>query len=398
MSTPGKPTSRDPKVSPWRFRELEGYRVPWTERDSAWSQARRERPYDDGRPDLRTGPEFGRRPRSPGRLFRSAAWDAHRQPLSLSAFHMGRAPTYSRKEDDYSHRGGVQRRTQYTVKSKKVSATHKSARSKKSQTTVTAPAQSKVPQIFRGANALVFMDFSGSQDGLVTRIKRYGGRMGESKDADYIILRTKPGQTRNATFLSAIRGERHPRKPGSSVVAKEWVDKCVDAGKLLDCTPYLVTAGPELPRASAVPMTPLVAASPPPEARKRVRPPTPDSRYVKDSTMHPPTPPAERPPTPSPALESSMESTLAYEDGLIDLDYEDGDEMLVDLDVHLSLPRHYDWSKTPHIDLPPTVLSTHVDAVRILISELTIWDGEGTKAECLNRIKDKVSQLPSVLP
>lgn len=82
---------------------------------------------------------------------------------------------------------------------------------------------------------------------------------------------------------------------------------------------------------------------------------------------------------------------MEYEDGLIDLDYEDGDEMLVDLDVHLNLHRHHDWSKTPQIELPSTVLGTHVEAVRILIFELRLWDGEGTKAECLNRIKQKVS-------
>lgn len=255
----------------------------------------------------------------------------------------------------------------------------------------TAPAKSSVSQIFCAAEPLVFMDFSGARDGLVARIKRHGGRMGESKEADYVILRTQPGQTRNSTFLSAIRGERHPRKPGSSVVAKEWIDKCISAGKLLDCGPYLVTAGPELPRASAVPMTPMIATSPPPEARKRIRPVTPDPHYPKDSTPHPPTPPGRLPPTPPSAVENTLESTLAYDDGLINLDYDDGEEMLIDLDVHLNIPSHYDWSKTPQIELPPTVLSTHIDAVRILISELTIWDGEGTKAECLNRIKQKVS-------
>lgn len=217
--------------------------------------------------------------------------------------------------------------------------------------------------------------------------------MGESKEADYVILRTQPGQTRNPTFLSVIRGERHPRKPGSCVVAKTWVDECMSAGKLLNCGPYLVTAGPELPRASAVPMTPLIVRSPPPEARKRIRPMTPDAHYLKDSTPHPPTPPAKLPPTSPPAVQNSLESTLAYEDGLIDLDCEDGDEMLIDLDVHLNLPRHYDGSKAPQIDLPSTVLSTHIDAVRILISELTVWDGEGTKAECLSRIKKKVGRL-----
>lgn len=87
---------------------------------------------------------------------------------------------------------------------------------------------------------------------------------------------------------------------------------------------------------------------------------------------------------------------MPYEDGLIDLDYEDDGGMLVDLDVHLNLPSHYDLAETLDIELPPTVLSTHVEAVRILISELTIWDGEGTKAECLSRIKQKVGHVGSV--
>lgn len=287
-------------------------------------------------------------------------------------------------------------------------AAHKRAGQKKRKHS-TSPAKAtapKIPQIFGGATPLRFLDLAGAPDGLATRIKRYGGAMaGDVGQADYILLRTPPGQTRNETFISVIKGERHSRsrKPDSCVISVEYIDQCIDAGRLLDCSPYFVTIGPDLPRASAAPMTPRVPTSPPQDAHKRLRPPTPDWHHSESATLQPPSPSIPRPPTPpqtaeptlgdslEPTLSSTLEPILDYENGLIDLDYQEGDEMMVDLDVHLDVPTRHDWSEIPQIELPPTVLGTHAAAVRILIFELTLWDGEGTKAECLQRIQNKVS-------
>lgn len=343
----------------------------------------------------RESDEYNResRPRSPGHQSRAAAWGHCRRSPSPPSFRVGRDPALqSSKHHD-------------------LMASQQSQKKRKGGNTQPVPTDKRVPQIFRG---VTFNNFQPSSTGFVNRLRSVGGRFTDIKGADYVILPIDPGRTSQASYVSAIkRNNRRPRKPNSEVVSVQWIEHSISAGRRLGFAPYLITAGPNPPASQKAASKKKRAK----DSRKRDRPKTPEvnpghgsestsqvpisvdpqpdtgsasqapgENHAETGAPSAPSPHVEQQPTPPP----DQDQILDFEDALIDLEYDDDNDMMVDLDVHLNVPSSYDWSKTPKIDLPPGVMNTHVDAVRILITELKIWDGEGTKSECLDRIKQKV--------